>query len=116
MTPATARWSPLPGHLTPLRSRLSGQVDGRRAGRSAEARTARSAGWLVVGLLVACMLAGVPPALAQAGVDPGAADPADPYKSLPWVDMRREYLGAGARTVFDDRVKVVGPAFAEDPM
>jgi sulfur-oxidizing protein SoxY len=49
-------------------------------------------------------------------VDPGAADPADPYKSLPWVDMRREYLGASVRTVFDDRVKVVGPAFAEDPM
>jgi sulfur-oxidizing protein SoxY len=54
-----------------------------------------------------------PGAVDTSPVDPGAADP---YKSLPWVDMRREYLGAGARTVFDERVKVVGPAFAEDPM
>lgn len=40
----------------------------------------------------------------------------DPYKSMPWVDMKREFLGTQARVVFDDRVKVSGPAFAEDPM
>ena len=40
---------------------------------------------------------------------------ADPFQSLPWEDMRREYLG-GARAVFDERVQVQGPAFAEDPM
>ena len=40
---------------------------------------------------------------------------ADPYDSGPWVDMRREYLGKGA-VVFDERVRVQGPAFAEDPM
>ena len=49
-----------------------------------------------------------------------AADPdpfeGDPYQSHPWVDMRKEYLGATAKTVFDDRVQVRGPAFAEDPM
>lgn len=39
----------------------------------------------------------------------------DPFKSLPWGDMRREYLG-GERAVFDERVTVRGPAFAEDPM
>jgi sulfur-oxidizing protein SoxY len=66
-------------------------------------------------------LAGAPGVRAQSGaapieVDPGAADPADPYQSLPWIDMRREYLGAVARTVFDERVTVVGPGFAEDPM
>ena len=46
-----------------------------------------------------------------------AADPfeGDPYQSHPWVDMRREYLG-GEPVVFDERVKVSGPAFAEDPM
>ena len=30
--------------------------------------------------------------------------------------MRREFLGAQARVVFDPRVQVRGPAFAEDPM
>jgi sulfur-oxidizing protein SoxY len=47
-----------------------------------------------------------------------APDPfeGDPYQSHPWVDMRKEYLGATAATVFDERVQVRGPAFAEDPM
>lgn len=40
----------------------------------------------------------------------------DPYQSLPWPDMRREFLGAQARVEFDPRVQVRGPAFAEDPM
>ena len=40
----------------------------------------------------------------------------DPFKSHPWPQMRREFLGAGARVVFDERVQVQGPAFAEDPM
>ena len=39
----------------------------------------------------------------------------DPYKSGVWIDMRREYLG-GAKVVYDPRVVVQGPAFAEDPM
>lgn len=39
----------------------------------------------------------------------------DPYKSHPWSDMRREFLGAG-EVVWDARVQVSGPAFAEDPM
>ena len=49
---------------------------------------------------------------------PPAADAfeGDPYQSLPWSDMRREYLGANARVVFDERVQVRGPAFAEDSM
>lgn len=42
-------------------------------------------------------------------------DPEDPYRSYPWVDMRKDLL-AGAPTRFDARVKVQGPAFAEDPM
>jgi len=40
----------------------------------------------------------------------------DPYQSHPWPDIRREFLGRDARTVFDERVQVKGPAFAEDPM
>jgi len=47
-----------------------------------------------------------------------AADPfeGDPYKSHPWSDMRREFLGRDARVLFDERVRVSGPPFAEDPM
>lgn len=40
----------------------------------------------------------------------------DPYKSGPWVDMRRAYLGPAAKVVFTDKVVVQGPTFAEDPM
>jgi sulfur-oxidizing protein SoxY len=89
----------------PRAERLTGRPILRRARRLATTL-----------LVAAAALAGTPAAIAQPVVDPGAADPADPYKSLPWVDMRREYLGASARTVFDERVKVVGPGFAEDPM
>ncbi|MBQ0961119.1 quinoprotein dehydrogenase-associated SoxYZ-like carrier [Ideonella sp. 4Y11] len=39
----------------------------------------------------------------------------DPYRSHVWIDMRREYLGGG-RVVYDQRVQVQAPAFAEDPM
>lgn len=40
----------------------------------------------------------------------------DPFKSHPWPQMRREFIGAAARVRFDERVQVQGPAFAEDPM
>lgn len=40
----------------------------------------------------------------------------DPFKSHPWPQMRREFLGATARVRFDPGVQVLGPAFAEDPM
>lgn len=39
----------------------------------------------------------------------------DPYRSGVWIDMRRQYLG-GAKVVYDPRVVVEGPTFAEDPM
>jgi sulfur-oxidizing protein SoxY len=47
----------------------------------------------------------------------GATDPlaGDPYRSHPWVDMRKTYL-EGAAVTFDSRVQVQGPSFAEDPM
>jgi sulfur-oxidizing protein SoxY len=47
-----------------------------------------------------------------------AADPfeGDPFKSNLWPDLKKEFLGPDARAVFDPRVKVQGPAFAEDPM
>jgi sulfur-oxidizing protein SoxY len=54
------------------------------------------------------------PSLAQtaAKVDPLAGDP---FRSYPWIDMRQTYLD-NAEVTFDDRVKVQGPSFAEDPM
>ena len=40
----------------------------------------------------------------------------DPFRSFPWPDLRREFLGPTARVRFDERVRVQGPTFAEDPM
>ncbi|EHR73615.1 putative secreted protein [Burkholderiales bacterium JOSHI_001] len=40
----------------------------------------------------------------------------DPFKSFLWAELKKEFLGPGARVQFDERVKVQGPAFAEDPM
>jgi len=82
--------------------------------------------WLLGLALAALAVQAAPPAkpaaaakapTAAAAATPAAADPyeGDPFKSLPWGDMRREYLG-GERAVFDERVTVRGPAFAEDPM
>ncbi|MEY4882686.1 MAG: hypothetical protein RIS34_540 [Pseudomonadota bacterium] len=40
---------------------------------------------------------------------------ADPYQSYAWPDLHKLYLNAEP-VVFDSRVQVTGPAFAEDPM
>lgn len=42
-------------------------------------------------------------------------DPRDPYRSYAWIDMHKVFL-AGAAVRFDERVRVQGPSFAEDPM
>jgi sulfur-oxidizing protein SoxY len=39
----------------------------------------------------------------------------DPFGSLQWPDLKREFLHGG-KVEFDSRVQVRGPAFAEDPM
>lgn len=39
----------------------------------------------------------------------------DPFRSLQWPDLKREFFGS-AQVVFDERVQVRAPAFAEDPM
>ena len=58
------------------------------------------------------------PLAALAALAWAAADPfdGDPFKRFQWPDLKKEFLGAGARTRFDDRVKVLGPAVAEDSM
>lgn len=58
--------------------------------------------------------------LAGLGAVPiGAQTPAvnaeDPYQSFAWPDLHKLYLG-GEPYVFDARVKVNGPSFAEDPL
>lgn len=58
------------------------------------------------------LLLALMPATAWANADVLADDP---YRSHPWLDMRRIFLD-GAPLTFDDRVQVQGPAFAEDPM
>jgi len=65
-------------------------------------------------LILASLAAGV----ASPGWLRAAADPTggDPFKSFQWPEIKKEFLGAQARTVFDERVKVQGPSFAEDPM
>ena len=64
------------------------------------------------------ILAALATCAAATGAGPAAADPTggDPFKSFQWPELKKEFFGAQARTVFDDRVKVQGPSFAEDPM
>ncbi|MDE2370040.1 MAG: quinoprotein dehydrogenase-associated SoxYZ-like carrier [Burkholderiales bacterium] len=56
-----------------------------------------------------------PPAAAPVGTPTSASEAPDPYGSLIWPDLRQEFLGSGP-VVFDARVKVEVPSFAEDPM
>ncbi len=56
------------------------------------------------------LLLAATPALARAQ-DAGG----DPFGSLQWPGLRREFFG-DAPVVFDERVQVRGPGFAEDPM
>jgi sulfur-oxidizing protein SoxY len=51
-------------------------------------------------------------------LSPAVADPfeGDPHQSRAWPELKREFLGANAKVVFDARVEVQGPAFAEDSM
>ncbi|HMV17136.1 MAG TPA: quinoprotein dehydrogenase-associated SoxYZ-like carrier [Zoogloea sp.] len=44
------------------------------------------------------------------------ADPPDPLNSGRWADMRKEVLPADARTVFDERIRVIAPISAENPL
>lgn len=47
---------------------------------------------------------------------PADAFEGDPFQSFQWPELKKEFLGPRARVQFDARVKVQGPAFAEDPM
>ena len=64
-------------------------------------------------LLSACAALLCLPVLAAA---PNDSFEGDPFQSFQWPELKKEFLGRGARTQFDARVKVQGPTFAEDPM
>ncbi len=57
-----------------------------------------------------------PTAWCGAIAQPAASSGGDPYGSFQWPDLQREMLGPHAKVVFDKRVQVRAPAFAEDPM
>lgn len=71
--------------------------------------------WLaaVPAALSAALLPALAPLPARAADDPFEGDQ---YQSHQWPDLRREFLDRDARVVWDTRVQVRGPAFAEDPM
>ena len=66
-------------------------------------------------VLLAALCVGVVAPSWAAAPEPEPFD-GDPFKSFQWVDLKKEFLGAKAQVQFDPRVKVQGPAFAEDPM
>ena len=71
--------------------------------------------WLGLGLgpVMAAAATALPLAAAAAAPEPFDGDP---FKSFQWPELKKEFLPAGARVQFDARVRVLGPAFAEDPM
>jgi len=87
--------------------RFAGRRGGWRSLLFATALTsaAVAAGWVLSGWI----------GVAHATAMQDATLPGDPYQSMPMVDLRRQYLD-DAPMVFDARVQVQGPAFAEDPM
>ncbi|MBS0446372.1 MAG: quinoprotein dehydrogenase-associated SoxYZ-like carrier [Proteobacteria bacterium] len=56
-----------------------------------------------------------PWAAVAADVDSGMSTDGDPFGSLQWPELRRQYFGTAALR-FDTRVQVRAPSFAEDPM
>lgn len=61
------------------------------------------------------LLLALGPLAARAGA---AEDPTggDPFRSIQWPGLQREFFGADARIEFDPRVQVRGPALADNPV
>ena len=66
-------------------------------------------------LLMAAALGMASPAVAAAGAAGAVIAHSDPLQSPQWAWIHKELLQSGP-VVFDSRVRVTGPAFAEDPM
>lgn len=73
-------------------------------------------------LLVSAMVAGnffatsAHAAPAELGAVKGDLTGGDPLGSMQWPDMKEQFFEANAKTVFDSRIKVTVPLFAEDAM
>lgn len=73
-------------------------------------------------LLASAMLAGnffamsAHAAPAELGAVKGDLTGGDPLGSMQWPDMKEQFFEANAKTVFDSRIKVTVPLFAEDAM
>ncbi len=81
------------------------QSPARTVEHASPARAVLRAQAMVIAMCLSCAALG-------AATDPLATDP---YRSHPWLDMRKTYLD-NAPVTFDHRVQVQGPGFAEDPM
>lgn len=66
-------------------------------------------------LLMAAALGMASPAVPAAGAADAVIAHSDPLQSPQWAWIQKELLQTGP-VVFDSRVRVTGPAFAEDPM
>lgn len=55
-------------------------------------------------------------ATAELGAVQGDLTGGDPLGSMQWPDMKGQFFDANAKTVFDSRIKVTVPLFAEDAM
>mgnify|MGYP006177651341 FL=1 len=73
-------------------------------------------------LLASAMMAGnffamsAHAAPAELGAVKGDLTGGDPLGSMQWPDMKEQFFEADAKTVFDSRIKVTVPLFAEDAM
>ena len=73
-------------------------------------------------LLASAMMAGnffamsANAAPAELGAVKGDLTGGDPLGSMQWPDMKEQFFEANAKTVFDSRIKVTVPLFAEDAM
>lgn len=73
-------------------------------------------------LLASAMLAGnffamsAHAAPAELGAVKGDLTGGDPLGSMQWPDMKEQFFEVNAKTVFDSRIKVTVPLFAEDAM
>jgi sulfur-oxidizing protein SoxY len=68
--------------------------------------------WLVSNIFASPVLA----APAEQGAVKGDLTGGDPLGSMQWPDMKGQFFEADAKTVFDSRIKVTVPLFAEDAM
>lgn len=70
---------------------------------------------LVKHLIVVFAVAAGVSHFAVAASDLAKLSEGDKYESLTWPQLKKEFL-KGGKVVFDDRIKVTGPDFAEDAM